>query len=243
VSVGGPAVADVTGVVVRGLAPGARDIVAESDSLAASVPRDWPMRRTGDGGTATEMKLSVQDLALPGLKLVTPRRFEDERGFFCETYNSLVFAQAGISSIFLQDNHSYSEVPGTIRGLQFQAPPDAQDRLVRVTRGRILDVAVDIRVGSPSYGRHVAVELSARDGAQLFVPAGFVHGLCTLVPDTEVVYKVSNHHAPQSEQGVLWSDRDLDIAWPSFAGARVSAKDRALPSLKEFRSPFRFERS
>jgi dTDP-4-dehydrorhamnose 3,5-epimerase len=187
------------------------------------------------------MSLTVQELALPGIKLITPKRFGDSRGFFSETYNARALTEAGIAAPFLQDNHSLSAERGTIRGLHFQAPPYAQDKLIRVTRGRAFDVAVDIRKGSPTYARHVAVELSAENWAQLFVPAGFVHGFCTLVEDTEVIYKVTGYYAPQSEMGLLWSDPDLGIAWPAFAGAQVSAKDAGLPPLRDFKTPFVFE--
>ena len=126
---------------------------------------------------------------------------------------------------------------------EFQAPPHAQDKLVRVVRGKILDIVIDIRQGSPTYGRHVGVELSAENWTQLWVPVGFVHGFCTLVPDTEVIYKVTNYYAPQAELGVRWSDPALCIVWPEFAGAVVSAKDASLPPMREFESPFHFERA
>jgi dTDP-4-dehydrorhamnose 3,5-epimerase len=187
------------------------------------------------------MSLQVEDLALPGLRLVTPKRFGDNRGFFSETYAARAFAAAGIDAVFVQDNHSRSAECGTVRGLHFQAPPYAQDKLIRVVRGRVLDVALDIRKGSPTYGKHVAVELSADNWAQLFVPVGFVHGFCTLVPDTEVVYKVTGYYTPQAEMGISWNDPDLGIAWPDFAGAQVSHKDSALPLWRDLKSPFIFE--
>ena len=184
------------------------------------------------------MTLAVQTFDIPGPLLITPRRFSDSRGFFCETYNAQAFAEAGIASVFVQDNHSLSRERGTVRELHFQAPPRAQEKLVRVFRGRILDVVLDLRKGSPNYGRHLAVEIGADDGRQLFVPAGFAHGFCTLEPDTEVFYKVTDFWAPQSKGGVLWNDPALGIAWPDFAGAQIVAKDAALPPLSDLSTPF-----
>ena len=135
--------------------------------------------------------LTATSLAIPEVKLITPRRFGDARGFFSETYNAKAFAEAGITLTFVQDNHSLSAPAGTVRGLHFQSPPFAQDKLVRVTRGRILDVAVDIRRSSPTFGQHVTAEISAEAWNQILVPAGFAHGFVTLEPDTEVVYKVT----------------------------------------------------
>ncbi len=166
------------------------------------------------------------------------KRFGDERGFFCETYSTRDFAEAGITDVFVQDNHSFSADAGTIRGLHFQLPPHEQAKLLYVVRGAVLDVAVDLRAGSSTYGKHVAVELSAENALQLYVPAGFAHGFCTLVPDTAVYYKVTALYAPNHESGILWNDPELAIAWPSFAGSQVSEKDRKLPRLAEFESPF-----
>jgi dTDP-4-dehydrorhamnose 3,5-epimerase len=180
----------------------------------------------------------VQRFAIGGPLLVTPKRFQDSRGFFSETYNARAFAEAGITSAFVQDNHSLSREKGTVRGLHFQAPPKAQEKLVRVVRGRILDVALDIRKNSPTYGRHIAVEIGAEDGGQLYVPIGFAHGFCTLEPDTEVVYKVTDFWAPGVEGGVLWNDPALSIAWPEFAGSQVVAKDLSLPPLNALTTPF-----
>ena len=180
----------------------------------------------------------VEHLSVPGPLLVHTRRFEDARGFFCETYNARAFAEAGIPSVFVQDNHSLSREKGTVRGLHFQRPPHAQEKLIRVARGRILDVAVDIRKGSSTYGKHVAMELNDSDGRQLYVPAGFAHGFCTLVPDTEVIYKVTDFWTPDCESGVLWNDPALEIAWPDFAGAQIAVKDAALLPLSTLDSPF-----
>lgn len=182
--------------------------------------------------------VSVERFPIPGPLLVQTRRFGDARGFFCETYNARAFAQAGIPSVFVQDNHSLSRERGTVRGLHFQRPPHAQEKLIRVAKGRILDVAVDIRQGSPTYGAHVAVELSDADGRQLYVPDGFAHGFCTLVADTEVIYKVTDFWTPDCEDGLLWNDPALAIAWPDFAGTLVAAKDAALTPLSELCSPF-----
>jgi len=178
--------------------------------------------------------ISVEDSALPDVKIVTPRRFGDDRGFFCETWSRKAFADAGIDLDFVQDNHSLSAEAGTLRGLHFQSPPFAQDKLVRVSRGRILDVAVDIRASSPTYGKHVAVELSAENGRQLLVPAGFAHGLLTLEPDTEVQYKVTAPYSPENDEGLAFDDPALGIDWGMPAEAlTLSDKDRKHPRLSE----------
>jgi dTDP-4-dehydrorhamnose 3,5-epimerase len=175
-------------------------------------------------------------------KLITPRRFGDDRGWFVETYNRRAFAALGIEDEFRQDNHSYSREVGVLRGLHFQAPPEAQAKLVRCSRGRIWDVAVDIRNGSPTYGQWVAAELSPRNGRQIYVPVGFAHGFVTLEPDTEVQYKASALYAPASEGGVIWDDPDLGLPWPTPAsGPVLSDKDRLLPRLKDFSSPFGYD--
>lgn len=178
--------------------------------------------------------MNVVSLEIPDVKLITPRRFADKRGFFSEVYNSKALADAGIRIDFVQDNHSLSAERGTVRGLHFQKPPHAQAKLVRVARGRILDVAVDLRRNSPTYGRHVAAELSEENWAQLLVPAGFAHGFCTLEPDTHVLYKVDAFYAPQHDAGVLWSDPALGIQWPVKGDqALLSDKDAKLPLLSE----------
>ena len=178
--------------------------------------------------------------SVPGVLLITPRRFGDARGQFMETYSAARLAEAGFDAVFVQDNQSRSAARGTVRGLHFQAPPHAQDKLVRVTRGAILDVAVDIRIGSPTFGRHVAAELSADNASQLLVPAGFAHGFQTLDPDTEVLYKVTSFYAPTAEAGLLWNDRALGIAWPIGADdATLNARDAGFPPLEALESPFR----
>ena len=178
-------------------------------------------------------------LPLDGPKLIAPRRFGDHRGFFLETYSARDFAALGIGDAFVQDNHSLSAEPGTVRGLHFQRPPTAQAKLVRVLRGAILDVAVDIRRASPTYGRHVAVELSAATAHLFYVPVGFAHGFCTLTPETEVTYKVTGFYAPQDEFTVLWNDPDLGIPWPVAPdAARLSEKDRSAPRLRDLPAVF-----
>lgn len=184
------------------------------------------------------MALEVLSLEIPALKLITPKRWGDDRGFFSETYNRRLFAEHGLALEFLQDNHTFSARAGTVRGLHYQLPPHAQDKLIRVIRGAILDVAVDLRRGSPTYGRHVAVELSAANWAQMLVPIGFAHGFCTLTPDVEVLYKVTNYYAPEHDRGILWNDPELGIAWPvGAAQALLSDKDRRLPRLGELTEP------
>lgn len=179
---------------------------------------------------------------VPGPLLLTPVVHRDDRGFFVETYNASQLAAAGIAATFVQDNLSLSHRPGTIRGLHFQSPPMAQGKLVRVQRGAVLDVVVDLRRGSPTYGRHIAVTLSAETMQELWVPPGFAHGFCTLVPDTEVAYKVTNHYSAPHDSGLAWNDPALGITWPiDEQRAILSEKDRRLPRLAELVSPFRYE--
>ncbi len=186
------------------------------------------------------MKLSIESLSIADIKLVRAPRMADARGYFAETYVRDDFAAAGIAHDFVQDNESTSKLAGTIRGLHFQVPPFAQTKLVRVPRGKILDVVVDLRRSSSSYGRHLAIELSAMTGDQLLVPAGFAHGFCTLEPDTTVFYKVDNVYSAGHDRGVNWADPALAIAWPvTPAQAVVSEKDRALPRLGDL--PVYFE--
>jgi dTDP-4-dehydrorhamnose 3,5-epimerase len=181
----------------------------------------------------------VEETALAGVKIITPRKQGDHRGFFSETHNQRVFEQAGIALQFVQDNHSLSAEVGTIRGLHFQSPPFAQDKLVRVIRGAILDVVVDIRASSPTFGKHVTVELSAENWRQLLVPTGFAHGFCTLETDTEVLYKVTNYYSATSDLGLAWDDPALGIVWPVAPDqAILSNKDRTHPLLKDLASIF-----
>ncbi len=178
--------------------------------------------------------MNVIDTDLPGVRIIRPRRFIDHRGFFSETFNANAFAEAGLPTAFVQDNHSLSRPKGTVRGLHFQVAPFAQDKLVRVVRGSILDVAVDLRAGSPHFGRSVAVVISAEEWNQLFIPIGFAHGFCTLEDDTEVLYKVTNFYSPEHDRGILWNDPDLEINWPvAEQQAILSDKDRKLPRLKD----------
>ncbi len=183
--------------------------------------------------------MQIEPTAIPDVKVITPKFFRDDRGYFVETYRADRLTAAGVDIVFVQDNQSLSVPAGTIRGLHFQTPPRAQDKLVRCIRGSILDVAVDIRRGSPTYGRHVAVRLSAEDGLQLLVPKGFAHGFCTLEPNTEVVYKVSDYYAPECDRGLAWDDPALAIAWPvSGAAAILSPKDKTHPSLADLPPAF-----
>ena len=183
--------------------------------------------------------MQIDEFSISAVKLLIPRKYGDRRGFFSEVYNQRALAQAGIEIEFVQDNHSLSAEKGTVRGLHFQSPPFAQDKLVRVVRGAVFDVAVDLRRGSPTYGRHVSVVLSAEAWNQLLVPIGFAHGFMTLEPDTEVIYKVSNYYAPDHDKGLLWNDPALGIAWPTpETDAVLSDKDRGQPRLAELVTPF-----
>lgn len=178
--------------------------------------------------------VEVTPTAIPAVKLVATKWFNDERGLFTESWNRRSFAHAGIHLDFVQDNYSRSLKAGTVRGMHFQTPPYAQDKLVRVARGRILDVAVDLRRSSPTFGQHVAVELSADEARQLLVPIGFAHGFCTLEPETEVTYKVTAHYASSHDAGIAWDDPALKIAWPvSPQDALLSEKDRRQPRLSD----------
>ena len=180
------------------------------------------------------MAAAITPLSLPAVRLIVPDRFGDDRGFFSESYSRRTLADAGIEDEFVQDNHSLSAQAGTVRGLHYQLPPFAQAKLVRVTRGAILDVAVDIRRGSPTFGQHVAATLSAAAWNQLYVPVGFAHGFCTLEPDTEVIYKVSAYYSRAHDRGIRWNDPELRLAWPVDAAAAIlSAKDQIQPRLAE----------
>jgi len=183
--------------------------------------------------------MDVVTLDIPEVKIITPRRFSDDRGFFSETYNARAFKAAGVEADFVQDNHSYSAKKGTVRGLHYQAPPYAQSKLVRVLKGAIIDVAVDARKASPTFGKWVKAELSAENGKQIFVPKGFLHGFLTLEPDTEVAYKVDAFYDGASDGSVKWNDPDLAIDWGALEGAvSLSKKDAVAPAWKEFSSPF-----
>lgn len=179
---------------------------------------------------------------LPGVVMLTPRRFGDARGFFSEVYNRKSYAGLGIDVEFVQDNHSLSREVGVVRGLHFQSPPHAQAKLVRVGAGRVLDVAVDIRRGSPTYGHWLGVELSAEAGNQLYIPVGFLHGFAVLEPDSELLYKCSDFYAPDCDGAVRFDDPDIGIDWGiDPAAAILSDKDAKAPLLKDFVSPFVYE--
>jgi dTDP-4-dehydrorhamnose 3,5-epimerase len=183
--------------------------------------------------------MNVESLAIPDVKLVTPPRFQDPRGFFSETWNQGRFADAGIPGPFMQDNHAFSTDRGVLRGLHCQIGPNAQGKLVRVVRGSIWDVAVDVRRGSPTFGHHVGAVLSAANWQQLWVPVGFLHGYCTLEPDTEVIYKVTAGYDKPAERGVIWNDPDIGIQWPVPAAEVIlSDKDKVLPGLADCPSWF-----
>ena len=178
--------------------------------------------------------MDVVALSIPDVKIIRPKKFGDHRGFFSETYNKKTFEAAGLHYDFVQDNQSLSAEVGTVRGLHFQLPPFAQDKLVRVVRGAILDVAVDIRRGSPTFGQHVSAVISAADWNQILVPIGFAHGFCTLEPDTEVIYKVTNYYSAEHDRGLLWNDPALGIDWPVAADkARLSDKDHKHPTFAQ----------
>lgn len=182
---------------------------------------------------------TIEKTGLDGVVIVTAHRYRDDRGYFSETWKRSAFAAMGIDVDFVQDNHSLSIEAGTLRGLHFQSPPFAQVKLVRAVRGRVLDVAVDLRRASPTFGRHVAVELSAENGRALFVPIGFAHGFVTLEPETEVSYKVSADYAPAHDHGLAFDDPALGIAWPFPAEHIVlSDKDRRHPRLSELSHVF-----
>ena len=185
--------------------------------------------------------MKVDVLAIPAVKVLTPRRFSDNRGWFSESYNRNLLKEAGIDLDFVQDNHSFSANVGTVRGLHYQSPPFAQDKLVRVIRGSVLDVVVDVRDGSPTQGQWVSVELSAKNGMQLFVPVGFLHGFITQEPDTELVYKVTDYYSSECDGAVRWDDPDLKIDWGSCANSAVlSSKDQSAASYRDFMTPFSY---
>ena len=186
----------------------------------------------------------IEQTPLSGVLILTPARHGDARGFFSESWSRKVLAGHGIDLDFVQDNHSLSATVGTVRGLHFQSPPHAQDKLVRCGRGALFDVAVDIRVGSPTYGRWFGIKLTAVNSKQLLVPKGFLHGFVTLEPDTEIVYKCTDYYAPECDGAVRFDDPAIGIDWGFDTGAAVlSAKDKAAPVLADFASPFVYEGS
>ncbi|MCC6982923.1 MAG: dTDP-4-dehydrorhamnose 3,5-epimerase [Bauldia sp.] len=196
--------------------------------------------KSPEGREPRVVSFTVEPLAIPDVKLVRGTRREDSRGWFAETYHRARFAELGIEAAFVQENQSFSVAAGTLRGLHFQIPPHAQAKLVRVLAGAIFDVAVDLRRGSPTYGKWAGARLTAASGDQLFVPRGFAHGFCTEAPGTEVSYKCDAFYAAGSEGGLLFSDPALAIPWPvgEDRPAIVLDRDRAWPTLADFRSPF-----
>ena len=183
--------------------------------------------------------MKVTATRIPDVLLIEPARFGDNRGFFSESWNKERMAEHGISVDFVQDNHSLSSAVGTVRGLHFQAPPNAQAKLVRCGRGLLFDVAVDIRKGSPTYGQWVGEELSFENGKQLFIPEGFAHGFITRTPDTEIIYKCNAYYAPESDGAILWDSCGID--WGFNGTPELSAKDANAPSFASFDSPFTWE--
>ncbi len=187
--------------------------------------------------------LQVEPTSLPGVLVITPRVFRDPRGFFLESYNQEAMRACGIATVFVQDNHSRS-VHGTLRGLHFQAPPAAQAKLLRVVVGAVWDVAVDIRMDSPTFGQWVGVELSADNFRQFYIPAGFAHGFCVLSDAAEVLYKTSCVYSPQHEQGILWNDAQIGVRWP-VQDPLLSDRDRQAQTLADYvaGAPFRRDAS
>ncbi|WP_417768495.1 dTDP-4-dehydrorhamnose 3,5-epimerase [Stappia sp.] len=180
------------------------------------------------------MTVDVQSLAIPDVKIIKPKKHGDHRGFFSEVYNKKIFSDHGIDLDFIQDNQSYSAQAGTLRGLHYQGGEFAQDKLVRCVRGRILDVAVDIRKASPTFGKWVSAEISAQEWNQILVPVGFAHAILTLEPDTEIIYKVTNYYAPTHDFGIRWNDPDLGIDWGmAESDVTLSDKDKTQPLFKD----------
>lgn len=184
-------------------------------------------------------KFTVTPLAISDVLLVQPRKFKDDRGYFVETFSRRELETVGIKNDFVQDNQSLSTRRGTLRGLHFQRPPHSQAKLVRVVRGAVFDVAIDLRRGSPTFAKWCATTLTAEEGHQLFVPRGFAHAFCTLEPDTEIAYKVDDYYVAESDTGIIWNDPDIGVSWPiAVRELTLSDKDAALPRLADFESPF-----
>jgi dTDP-4-dehydrorhamnose 3,5-epimerase len=193
------------------------------------------MPRICAGGSPTLWSikvLKVRTLGLEGVLEIVPKRHGDARGYFCETWNAERFAQAGIDLAFVQDNHSYSAAAGVLRGLHYQLPPRAQAKLLRVVRGTVFDVVVDIRRSSPTFGQWSSLEISAEKGNQILVPKGYAHGFVTLVPDTEILYKVTDTYSPEHDRSIRFDDPAIGIGWPALPGGfQLSDKDRNAPLL------------
>ena len=176
--------------------------------------------------------MNVIDTSIQDVKIIQPDKFKDCRGFFSETYNKKDLSSEGIDFDFIQDSHSFSHEKGTVRGLHYQIPPYTQNKLIRVIKGSIFDVVVDIRKSSPTFGMHITEIISAKNWNQILVPIGFAHGFCTLEEDTEVIYKVTNYYSPECSKGLLWSDKELSIDWPVCENeATLSKSDKELPTL------------
>jgi dTDP-4-dehydrorhamnose 3,5-epimerase len=185
--------------------------------------------------------MDIVSTSIEDVKIITPRRFGDGRGFFSESWSARAMQGAGLEFDFVQDNESLSRDAGTLRGLHYQAPPFAQAKLVRVVRGAILDVAVDVRVGSPDYGKWISWEISAENGAQILVPRGFLHGFVTLLPDTHVIYKADGFYNADADGGVAWDDPVLAIDWGDVGDVQLSDKDKIAPKFADWTSPFTYE--
>jgi dTDP-4-dehydrorhamnose 3,5-epimerase len=186
--------------------------------------------------------MEIVATSFPEVKVLTPKKHGDHRGFFSEVYNEAVWEKHGIHLKFVQDNHSFSAAPFTLRGLHYQKPPFAQTKVVRVLRGRALDIVVDIRKGSPTFGQYVTVELSAQMWNQILVPEGFAHGILTLEPDTELFYKVTHYYSPENDRGILWNDPALNIQLPVTPDKVIlSEKDAKQPLFKDADNPFTYK--
>lgn len=186
--------------------------------------------------------MEIEATEIADVKILKPAKFGDERGFFSEVWNARTLKEAGLEIDFVQDNHAYSAAAGVMRGLHYQLDPRAQGKLVRVVRGAVLDVVVDIRVGSPTFGQSVTVEISAENWLQIWVPPGFAHGYCTLEPKTELLYKVTDYYSPEHDCGIFWNDPELKINWPvSEEKVILSEKDKNLPLLKDQPRLFEFK--
>jgi len=183
--------------------------------------------------------MKIVETSLPGICLVEARKFADERGWLAQTWNRASLVDGGIATDWVQENYTHSRFPGTLRGLHFQAPPHAQGKLILVTRGAVYDVAVDIRRGSPNFGRHIGIRLDSAEFVQLWVPGGFAHGYLTLEPDTEVLYHLTAPYAPEAEGGIRWDDPALGIQWPSEPNL-INQRDLAWPLLAELDTPFNY---
>lgn len=183
----------------------------------------------------------VEATRFPGVVLIEPERHHDERGWLSEVWNPIAFSDIGITATFVQDNFSLSRAPGVVRALHFQLPPYQQGKLIACLTGAIFDVALDLRMGSPTYGDHVSAELSEETGRLMWIPPGFAHGYCSLEPDTRVLYKLTAPYRDEAARGVLWDDPELGIEWPALSTPMiVNERDRNWPKLSEFNSPFRW---